>query len=337
MNPCSPPLWHVRGTNRAFGTSRAAPPDASGRAEIALSDLGTWTRLAPVGLTTPWEARMTRRKKRPHQNPPSSARRTSPPPSTGATPPTTPAPQSRLDDALWPSLFSDPLPPYASEAVTSSSDRLLPNLHTIASELPGNAGNASVDPLDLLMREAGQPTDDAANRRGAVEDLWRELERIQELRDAAAELRVAEAAVARKQRQLERAQKARERAAEIERRRATGGLYANEKRSPNRPCHAEVAPAAWAAVKREAIRRQVPVGRYVGSLVADVAAHGLPHVAAAPQVGRTRRFTRLLAVDDDTWTAFRIRADEAGFTTALTLGLVVEVEARRLGWSKERS
>lgn len=46
------------------------------------------------------------------------------------------------------------------------------------------------------------------------------------------------------------------------------------------------------------------------------------------------RFARLF-VDDETWRAFRARAVEAEVTVARLVGLVVESEARRVGWRPE--
>jgi hypothetical protein len=46
----------------------------------------------------------------------------------------------------------------------------------------------------------------------------------------------------------------------------------------------------------------------------------------------TQRFARLVRVDIETWTLFRLTAFDAHVTTTRILGLVVEREARRLGW-----
>jgi hypothetical protein len=109
--------------------------------------------------------------------------------------------------------------------------------------------------------------------------------------------------------------------------------------SPNRPAHAEVDDDAWAVVKAHAVRRRVAVGRVVGLLVRE-ACRGLtigltiaPQLDGQPLSGRrANRFVRLLDVDDDHWLTFRARAVNADVTTARLLGLIVEAEARRLGW-----
>lgn len=85
------------------------------------------------------------------------------------------------------------------------------------------------------------------------------------------------------------------------------------------------------------------VGDVVGELVAAAANTGLPaernserHPERARETGRrASRYARLFLPDDDTWPRFRARAVDASVSTARAVGLVVEHEARRLGWRPE--
>ena len=121
-----------------------------------------------------------------------------------------------------------------------------------------------------------------------------------------------------------------------------GGMYAGAKRSPNRPVHVEVDAGAWAVVKSNAVRRRVAVSGAIGQLVTDVVESG-PRSAhralcrpAQPSARgrRAQRFARL-SVADETWSAFRALAVDAHASTARLLGIVVEVEAHKLGWRPE--
>jgi hypothetical protein len=112
-------------------------------------------------------------------------------------------------------------------------------------------------------------------------------------------------------------------------------MYAQEIRTPNRPTHVKVDPEAWSVVKQRAFERGVLVGTAVAELVERTAERGCTG-QRNPQQPRsaTHRFARLF-VDDDTWRAFRSRAVETEMTVARLVGLVVEAEARRVGWRPE--
>jgi hypothetical protein len=85
-------------------------------------------------------------------------------------------------------------------------------------------------------------------------------------------------------------------------------------------------------LKGEAVRRRTSVGYLVGRLVADVVRQStLPRIPADDRCV-TQRFARVVRVDVETWTSFRSMAFDAHVTTTRMLGLVVEREARRLGW-----
>lgn len=188
--------------------------------------------------------------------------------------------------------------------------------------------------------------DDPVVIRRLAKRLRREAEDAWEHQDALAELREAEYLAGVAFRRERRVEDSFERHRERERRRAAGGLFAGQQRSPNRPTHVEVADDAWRVVKAAALEAQLTVSEAVGRLVAAAAESGVP---AEPAVfgspgsaegvrerlagRRAARFARLF-VDDDTWGRFRGTAVDAAVSTARAVGLVVEAEARRLGWSQ---
>lgn len=147
------------------------------------------------------------------------------------------------------------------------------------------------------------------------------------------QLREAEEAAGVAERRAQRAETSLQRLRE---RLAAGGLYVGQRRTPNRPTHVEVDAGAWAVVKRDAAGRELTVAAAVGALVTEAAPKALPtldRVRGDHAVGRqAQRYARLF-VDDGTWTTFRAAAVDAAVTTARAVGLVVEAEARRLGWS----
>jgi hypothetical protein len=72
----------------------------------------------------------------------------------------------------------------------------------------------------------------------------------------------------------------------------------------------------------------------VGRLVCDaVARNALPRVVQQ-ECCVTQRFVRLLRLDVDTWTTFRAMAVDAHVTSTRMVGVLVEAEARRLGWRR---
>lgn len=158
----------------------------------------------------------------------------------------------------------------------------------------------------------------------------------QERYEALHQLRAAEEAAGVAERRAQRAEASLRR---LQERLEAGGPYAGQRRTPNRPTHVEVDREAWATVKRDAVVRGLTVAAAVGALVSDAVANGSP--AARPRregagdrpVGRqAQRFARLF-IDDASWGAFRSVAVNAAVSIARAIGLVVEAEARRLGWS----
>jgi hypothetical protein len=172
----------------------------------------------------------------------------------------------------------------------------------------------------------------AEQMRAEAVALRRQLEEADELAAAAAILRDAELKAAEVRRRLQRTIETEKRRVHRERRRAEGGLYANQPRAENRPTRLAVDVRAWEVLKGEAVRRRTSVGYLASGLVADVVRDNtLPRVPADDRRG-TQRFARLVRVDVETWTSFRSMAFDAHVTTTRMLGLVVEREARRLGW-----
>jgi hypothetical protein len=110
-----------------------------------------------------------------------------------------------------------------------------------------------------------------------------------------------------------------------------------------RPVRVEVDGEAWAAVKREAVRRRVWLVWWLGDLVCvEVKALAAGEVAGTPGSRRRRspgegdpeprrRFVRI-DVDDDCWLALRSAAVEAGLSAGRYVGELVEIEAREVGW-----
>lgn len=148
------------------------------------------------------------------------------------------------------------------------------------------------------------------------------------------QLREAEEAAGVAERRAQRAETSLRR---LQERLQAGGLYGGQPRTPNRPTHVEVDGAAWAVVKRDATARGVTVAAAVGSLVASAVTNGIP---SGDKTGngdqadgrKAQRYARLF-VDDARWTAFRAAAIDATVSTARSVGLVVEADARKLGWS----
>lgn len=182
------------------------------------------------------------------------------------------------------------------------------------------------------------------NREALTPDELREwAERVQEAARLAGEryvalrqLREAEEAAGVAQRRAQRAEASLRR---LQQRLEAGGLYAGQRRTPNRPTHVEVEREAWGIVKRDAVARGLTVAAVVGALVTDAVTNGLPATerrcegAGDRPVGRqAQRFARLF-IDDASWTAFRAVAVDAAVSIARAIGLVIEAEARRLGWS----
>jgi hypothetical protein len=168
--------------------------------------------------------------------------------------------------------------------------------------------------------------------RSEAAKIRREIAEATALAEAAWVLRDAEVEAAALRRRLERTVAAEARRVERERLRAEGGLYANQPRSDARATRLAVEPGAWNVVKNEALSRRVAVGYLVARFVADAVAHNTVPRAVRDERCVTQHFIRLIGLDVETWTTFRAMALDAHVTSTRMVGLVVEAEARRLGW-----
>jgi excisionase family DNA binding protein len=189
-------------------------------------------------------------------------------------------------------------------------------------------GQAAEKVAELQLRPTSLSPD--AMRREAAK-MRREIAEATALAEAAWALRDAEVEVAALRRQLQRSISAEERRLEQERRRAEGGLYANQARSDGRPTRLAVDPEAWDVLKARSIRRRTSVGYLVGRLVVDAVAHNaLPRIVRDDRPA-TRRFVRLIDLDVETWTTFRAMALD---TTSQRLGCsAASSKPRRVGWA----
>lgn len=135
---------------------------------------------------------------------------------------------------------------------------------------------------------------------------------------------------------IRRAQEETERVVRRETRRQLAALRRAEPRedvrSPNRTTRVDVDPAAWEVVKRKAILDGRKVAEAVGDLLTKPILPKRSHTSARV----ARRHARLF-IDDDQWTEVRATAVTRGVTVARLIGVIVEREAKRLGWTPESS
>lgn len=179
------------------------------------------------------------------------------------------------------------------------------------------------DPDDAHRLAVSPSRDNGGGSRGrrgnpealSPEELRQWAERVQQAAQLAREryvalrqLREAEEAAGVAERRAQRAEESLQRLRE---RLEAGGLYAGQRRTPNRPTHVDVDAGAWAVVKRDAATRDLTVAAAVGALVSEAATSGIPadDRASGGQVGgrQAQRYARLF-IDDDKWTAFRMAA-----------------------------
>ena len=226
--------------------------------------------------------------------------------------------------------------------------------HRLASSACGTSGSTG-SPLS--------PEEMLAMLRAACDELWRRSvqgtspEEIQQWSRRAAAMRrriveladtyedalheqVAGHVVARR---IERMTRPHHKRLEREQKRAQGGLYAGEKRSPNRPTQVDVDPDAWTVVKANAIRNRKALAAVVGALLVQsleqpvqsleqTSVQGRPSAPdTAPLPRPQRRFARLF-IGDENWSRLRERAVQHNLPVARLIGLVVEDRAGDLGW-----
>jgi len=100
-----------------------------------------------------------------------------------------------------------------------------------------------------------------------------------------------------------------------------------DRRSPNRPTRVDVDPRAWQAVKSYAIVEERKVADVVGELLTRPLPEPTDEVVV-PQ----RRFARLF-IDDERWKELRTEAVSRSMIISRLIGVVVEHEAKQLGWT----
>lgn len=147
----------------------------------------------------------------------------------------------------------------ATNPTHAAGHRLAPT----ASGDSGNTGNHGVDLMreaDALLVEARRLQMPTARSTGNADDpawvaaheLDRErLARAWELVELAHRLMERSTGAAILRRRLDRLQGVNGRRLDRERRRADGGLYAGERRSPHIPTHVEVSDEVWRAIKKD--------------------------------------------------------------------------------------
>ena len=102
---------------------------------------------------------------------------------------------------------------------------------------------------------------------------------------------------------------------------------------PSKAVRVEVDPAAWTALKIEAVKSHASIPRHLGLLVIADLASGDCHSAGRdrdePRWSRTgqgrraRQYARI-EVDDETWEVLRVNAAERRLTMARRVGIAVE-------------
>lgn len=186
-----------------------------------------------------------------------------------------------------------------------------------------------LDHLDRLIKVPAAPPLDDVDWRAVRRWVEEAAEALAIRRDGLKLIREVERALAEEWRTARQIANARER---IEQRKAlaeerAAGTHWRRRdagRRAKQPSHVDVDPVAWRRAKAIAARKGMTIGHFIGALVQDAAAHGLPDVDTYATTGRL--FARV-DVDNATWGAFRSRCHEEGATVARGVGLVVEAHA----------
>ncbi|MFN7149888.1 MAG: hypothetical protein ACK4V6_10445 [Microthrixaceae bacterium] len=181
-----------------------------------------------------------------------------------------------------------------------------------------------------------------------VEEERAKLARFKELFEHRHELYEEQAWLRRERFQVEQKVLALERRAERERRRLERRAVSADGSRRGRPVRVDVDDEAWAALKREAVRRRLWLGWWVGELVrVEVEALESGRVSGRPSTRRRRspgedepqprlRFLRI-DVDDDHWSAFRAAALDVELTVGRFIGELAEAAAHESGWRNSGS
>jgi len=179
--------------------------------------------------------------------------------------------------------------------------------------------------------------------RAASAELWRQseedllaelvskLERYAEAERAAGRASAAADQLRRQARQEELRVARNARRREEYRRRAEGP--GTDRHPPSKAVRVEVDPAAWQALKIEAVKSRASMQRLLGLLViADLASGDChssgrdrdePRWSRTGQGRRARQYAQI-EVDDETWEVLRVDAAERRLTIARRVGIAVE-------------
>lgn len=169
------------------------------------------------------------------------------------------------------------------------------------------------------------------------------LARFKELYERRYELHEEQAQLRRDRIQAERRISALEQRTAREERRSERLATSQDGSRRGRAVRIEVDDGAWAAVKREAVRRQLWLVWWIGDLVrVEVEALAAGEVSGRPSTRRRRspgeadptpqqRFLRI-DVDDGHWSALRAAALDLGLTVGRYVGELTEAEAYGCGW-----
>ena len=176
-----------------------------------------------------------------------------------------------------------------------------------------------------------------------VEEERAKLARFKELFEQRHALYEEQAWLRRERFQVEQKVLALERRAERERRRLERRAGSADGSRRGRPVRIDVDDEAWAALKREAVRRRLWLVWWVGDLIRiEVEALEAGEVSGRPSTRRRRspgevetdprtRFLRI-DVDDDHWSAFRAAALDVELGVGRYVGELAEAAAHEVGW-----
>jgi hypothetical protein len=194
--------------------------------------------------------------------------------------------------------------------------------------LGGRAG--SVHPELVSLTLWGQARDDLGLRGASTEELttkdWDALaKRYNELLEEWRFDQATADVLRRAKEQTDRALREEQRRQAAARRRAEPKV---DRRAPNHPTRVDVDPAAWSVVKERALHDGRKVAEVVGQLLVVPQGPFRAHSGARPE----RRFARVF-VDHLDWVVLRVIAAQESVTVTRLIGVIVEREAKRLGWT----
>ncbi|MCZ7534628.1 MAG: hypothetical protein M5T61_00940 [Acidimicrobiia bacterium] len=191
--------------------------------------------------------------------------------------------------------------------------------------------------LAELCPPAPSPSANPAEFAAWAADLRVRRQRALELEEAALGVFDEQLRAGSARRRIEARVRRVERSLDGERRRVEGTLYAQQ-RHRGAPVRVVVHAEAWTIVSADAIRRRRSVGDTLGALLTRVVEVGVAQFVEADQRGAGTSTDDLRALqvrpvlDAEVWSTFRSEVRRLGIRVARAVGLVIEQEARRLGW-----